>query len=445
MLNSDFAQSHLIATSSEKTHQFLELIKKQNPTLSGFVKIYARREYIYAITYPDHQIYYYQQLYHQHHQPGSLQASLLLDPLEKNNDGQWIGWKRAYFVAASYNCCYVLVDRIVDGIISPDFREGYVNHELPNGECYEIPKRSSVVASVTCDMDPSNSEFVILNPSNTKLWLKGIDEALRQDEFITYMACGAYTLVLVTNQGRLIVGGSNGFGECGYDGYSTVPTAPHPFCEKHPNVKFCKVACGDHNIVALTQCGRIFVCGYNSSDELGMKNTGNQKQITESVEFAKITHSDPAIDVDCHYYGVIFLTRNGSVYVSGGSNRSLSKLTLPYLHSGTLFNTVTSIGAGSHSFLISLTNSNSDLLMLKVSRDALNISEAAQMKKEFLKGISSQQQRIGMTGSDQPSFSYIGYIQQRAVRSIKTLQKQLAQHLTNCFEDKSFADINFTC
>ncbi|KAG2382115.1 hypothetical protein C9374_005907 [Naegleria lovaniensis] len=434
--------SQIIASSGEQTtHQLIEFITQQNPSVSGFIKILARRDYIYAITYPDHEIYCTQLK----HWINNTSSSLMFDPLEKNGNGLEIGLKRAYFVAASYDACFILVDRIVDGIVMPDLREGYATHELPNGECYEIPKRSSVVClqiGRNTDVSTYCSELVNLSSNeNPKFWLSGIENALRKDEFITYMACAANTLVLVTNHGRLIVGGSNGFGECGYgEKRSFSATSPHPFCEENPHVKFCKVACGDHNIVALTQCGRIYVCGYNSTCELGISDTGDQKEIKESVGFAKITHSDPAIDVACHYYGVIFLTKSGSVFVSGGSNKSLTQITLPYQYNGTLFNVVKSIGAGSQSFMISLTDSNhSDYLLLTVSRQS-NYASPIEMHKEFFRSISPNTQRIDVTGSDH--MSYISYVQQRAVIAGTTLQKQLTKHLTDCYEEKSLSDID---
>ena len=58
---------------------------------------------------------------------------------------------------------------------------------------------------------------------------------------------------------------SNSFGELGVP-QDVHQFIVHPFNLEHRHVKFLKVACGDHNIIALTTEGQVYVTGYNSTD-----------------------------------------------------------------------------------------------------------------------------------------------------------------------------------
>ena len=97
-------------------------------------------------------------------------------------------------------------------------------------------------------------------------WMKDVDDLLRADEYITYMACAAYTTVIVTSKGRLLISGSNSFGELGVSQHEVSQFIVHPFSLENSQVKFIKVACGDHNIIGLTTEGQVYVTGYNSAD-----------------------------------------------------------------------------------------------------------------------------------------------------------------------------------
>lgn len=67
--------------------------------------------------------------------------------------------------------------------------------------------------------------------------------------------------------------------------------------------------CGDHSIVALSDEGKIYACGYNGNNELLVNShTDIVEELCESKKMNEITANDPAIDIATQYYQVLFLT-----------------------------------------------------------------------------------------------------------------------------------------
>ena len=90
-------------------------------------------------------------------------------------------------------------------------------HSLPSGERYKLPLRGSLVGvkisssgrnclgSQIYDLEAGS--FAKEELQSKLYWVKDVDDLLLADEFITYMACAAYTTVVVTSKGRLLISG----------------------------------------------------------------------------------------------------------------------------------------------------------------------------------------------------------------------------------------------
>ena len=240
------------------TQLFIEQIKqlKKSSTVE-FVQFFSRREWLFAITYPDHQFYF-----------SHLVNTYTLPDVNT----------KVYFVSCSYCHAMLIVDPIdEDGKFSSYNEAGYTLHKLPNGQSYTLPRKSSVIGlkssvqivdsafgydkKILASFDKGNFGEIIQ--------IKDLETLLRPDEFVTYMSSAAYTSIFVTSQGRILLTGSNGFGELGVSGIDkSEKIFVQPLCEENPSLFFCKVACGDHNIFAITKEGLVYVTGYNASNEL---------------------------------------------------------------------------------------------------------------------------------------------------------------------------------
>ena len=222
-----------------------------------FSHFLARRDRTFAITRSDHQIYWI--------------TRSMCHKLENR--------MKVYFVASSYGHVMFLTDPIDQntGNCVAYNPHGYTVHRLPNGHSYTVPKKSSVIGfrlhgsaelfggetkTFSLDLsDPGMLEF---------LHMQDVEKCLDINEYVVYMSCAAYTSILLTNHGRLMICGSNGFGELGFDvkDNKTEKLDVHPIHKQEPNLFFTKTACGDHNIVVITKEGLVYVTGYNSSNEL---------------------------------------------------------------------------------------------------------------------------------------------------------------------------------
>ena len=98
--------------------------------------------------------------------------------------------------------------------------------------------------------------------------------------------------------------GTNEFGDIGFPQHvkkkyriERIPT--------NESDHFVKVACGDHNMAAITRNGKLFVSGCNFIGELGIGNISNQYGLTQCTSIWE--ESDPIVDVACKYYGIYVL------------------------------------------------------------------------------------------------------------------------------------------
>jgi len=125
-----------------------------------------------------------------------------------------------------------------------------------------------------------------IDPSRAS-WVEILDfkSLLQHGEYIIHVGCAAFTCVYLSSRGKLYSVGSNQFAEMGVgyvsSGSSSAmiseikPCVIDPQCKEQPF--FIKTVHGDHNIVALTNDGRVVICGYS----LGVPNTSHQGYLTQ--------------------------------------------------------------------------------------------------------------------------------------------------------------------
>ena len=144
--------------------------------------------------------------------------------------------------------------------------------------------------------------------NNYSSWVEILDfkELLQPDEHIVHLGCAAFTCVFISSGGKLFSVGSNQFAEMGI-GMAPVnasliseikPCVIDPECTDEPF--FVKTVHGDHNIVALTKDGRVFICGYT----LGGSGTHQKTLVQVKPNRSKIVFTD----ICAGYYSLYGLT-----------------------------------------------------------------------------------------------------------------------------------------
>ncbi|KAL9646964.1 hypothetical protein ABK040_013822 [Willaertia magna] len=293
-----------------KVNQFLT--KKENSTY--FQQILCRTSRIAFLTNETNELHYFIGSSHYY--------------LEKPKN------LKIYYMSGSYGHLMLLVDRITilnnnneTKTFKIETNNELYDHQLPNGEIIKVPRLFSVIAFHEMETKSVYGEnkinLVPIGDGDIKTiyLLKDIEDVVNKNEFITYMGCAAKTSVFVTNLGRLFVCGANYFGDVGMgpgiDDISTVTL--HKIFNERTDIYFVKVTSGDHNIIALTNDGRVFVCGYNSGNQLGVVNGGSEQvDLIESPQFCD--HSEYIVDIASQYYAVVYLTKSGKLFTTDSSN-----------------------------------------------------------------------------------------------------------------------------
>ncbi|KAL9648221.1 hypothetical protein ABK040_009225 [Willaertia magna] len=247
-----------------------------------------------------------------------------------------------YYMSGSYDHLMLLVDRITilnemeeTKTFKIETNNNLYDHQLPNGEIIKVPRLFSVIAfdekTATCLGENKINLIPIISNLDIKsiYLLKDVEDVVNNNEFITYMACAARTSVFVTNFGRLYVCGGNQFGDTGMGGVSDVPKVTlHKIFKQRTDIYFVKVTAGDHNMIALTNDGRVFVCGYNAGNQLGViNNAQHQQELIESPQFCD--HSEYVIDIASQYYSTIYLTKSGKLFVTNSGAKQLISVNIP--------------------------------------------------------------------------------------------------------------------
>ena len=211
----------------------------------------------------------------------------------------------------------------------------------------------------------------------------------------------------------------------------------------------CKVACGDHTIVALDRSGLIHCTGYNYYGELAIgKICDSIDAFQPSTELNKYLVSDPAIDISCRYYGVIVLTKSGKVYTTGNGPLKIDTLDLQERTFGRVLN----IGANNSSFLCCVGQGNDLLIQIFESQyddsdyDEEEIAESKTTQSLLIENggsLLNSSERVVLVGSEVSvkGAALLCYIQSCHTESV--LQNNLRKHLYEYVEEgrKSLADI----
>jgi alpha-tubulin suppressor-like RCC1 family protein len=171
--------------------------------------------------------------------------------------------------------------------------------------------------------------------------------------------------MFLTNTGRVYGCGFNNKGQLGLGNTNTGPTTPTLLNTSPFNtLTISAVSCGYEHTMFLTNTGRVYGCGLNTSGELGLGNTTSPVStptLLNTSPFNTVTIS--AISAAGNY--TLFLTNTGRVYGCGlntsgelGLGNTTSPVSTPTLIDSSPFNTLTisAIATGCTAHSIFLTN-----------------------------------------------------------------------------------------
>ncbi|XP_046822526.1 secretion-regulating guanine nucleotide exchange factor isoform X2 [Vespa crabro] len=143
-----------------------------------------------------------------------------------------------------------------------------------------------------------------------------------ENEIIIDIACGWDSSAALTNQGKLYMWGSNGFGQLGIDpfelrhSYEPIETIP---CE---NIE--QIAMGLRHTAVITQDHRILVCGAANKGQLGLKNDFSddieKKSKHNYYPFTYVPELKNSMSVSCGQHHTVVVTDKAEVYVFGANN-----------------------------------------------------------------------------------------------------------------------------
>jgi len=181
------------------------------------------------------------------------------------------------------------------------------------------------------------------------------DTSVFNHEKIVTISCAAYSTCFVTEDKitgfhNLYYAGGNQYGECSTGDGQNLETMR---CEERPrkldsryfsghHVK--KIVAGDHSFQILTQTGRLFGNGYNSSGQLFLEGTEDVNMLTEAHP-----SQYSIVDCACQFYSSVVLDSSGDLINSGPSqSKKKEEMTIE----GVEKHDIRSIEAGDHSLAV---------------------------------------------------------------------------------------------
>ena len=135
-----------------------------------------------------------------------------------------------------------------------------------------------------------------------------------KDSIVKDVACGESHTAVLLNNGKLIMLGSNEFGQCGISDESMFSASFHEVHIK--DEKFVRVSCGDNFTLAITKSGKIFSCGLNDHWELGFESDGSVRIPTLVTSLFGV----PVVSIACGSAHCLALSATGQVF-SWGRNK----------------------------------------------------------------------------------------------------------------------------
>jgi len=176
-----------------------------------------------------------------------------------------------------------------------------------------------------------------------------LDPSYFNSSTIYAIACGANCTMFITNDGKVYGCGINTSGQLGL-GHTTSPILTPTLLDTSPfnTLTISAIACGANHTIFLTNDGKVYGCGSNTSGQLGLGNTTTQPISTptllDTTPFNTLTISAIA----CGQNHTIFLTNDGKVYSCGsntsgqlGLGHTTSPISTPTLIDTSPFNTLT--------------------------------------------------------------------------------------------------------
>lgn len=131
---------------------------------------------------------------------------------------------------------------------------------------------------------------------------------------------GSHTAFIITNTGDAYATGDNRYGqlgiECADDQESFVKVN---FPE--PNLRIVKIACGRRHTLFLAVTGNVYVCGLNTSGQLGLFISNNNLglEVPRKVKLSPDSTLDHIIDICCGDHCSMAITSDGRLYTWGNN------------------------------------------------------------------------------------------------------------------------------
>jgi alpha-tubulin suppressor-like RCC1 family protein len=165
------------------------------------------------------------------------------------------------------------------------------------------------------------------------------------NQYYESIACGYYHTVFLTNDGKVYSCGNNFEGELGLGNTTNQPT-PQPISTLN-SLTISAIAGGEHTVF-LTNDGKVYSCGRNTGGELGRLVDASNPAATPSI--IPTLNSFTITAIACGANHTIFLTNDGKVYSCGlntsGQLGQSTTTTTPSIISTLNSFTITAIACG---------------------------------------------------------------------------------------------------